>query len=201
MVEQRRRTDRRLRRSHALRGLVTLLVACSALVVAAGGVASAADSSKSTGSVLATLKIRASGVEVKPKGASSYATAKEGQTLKQGDALKTDATGRAEIAYTDGSLTRLGESTEFSISKLTDKKGARQTQGTLTVGSTWNRAAKVSESGEFSIKAGGATAAVEGTAFVVTCPTAGAACTITAIVDDIAVNSDQWDVTSVTNTP
>ena len=168
---------------------------------AEASVAHAADTSKSGSGVLATLKIRASGVEVKPKGASSYVTAKEGQALKQGDALRTDATGRAEIAYTDGSLTRLGVSTEFSITKLTDKKGARQTQGTLTVGSTWNRAAKVSESGEFSIKAGGATAAVEGTAFVVTCPTAGAACTITAIVDDISVDSDEWDVTSVTDAP
>jgi hypothetical protein len=93
----------------------------------------------------------------------------------------------------------LGVSTEFSITRLTDKKGARQTQGTLTVGSTWNRAAKVSESGSFEIKAGGATAAVEGTAFVVTCQQAGVACSITAVVDDISVDSDDWNVTSVTD--
>jgi hypothetical protein len=175
-------------------------VATSALAMAGGGVAGGADRSK--GSVLATLKVRALGVDVKAKGATAYKPGKEGQVLRQGDALRTDTTGRAEIAYTDGSLTRLGESTEFSITKLTDKKGARQTQGTLTVGSTWNRAAKVSESGEFSIKAGGATAAVEGTAFVVTCPPVGsgsAACSVTAIVDDISVDSDEWDVTSVTD--
>jgi hypothetical protein len=166
------------------------------------GAAGAGAASKSSGTPLATLKIQASGVQVKPKGAAAFTSAKEGQELKQGDALKTDATGKAEIAYTDGSLTRLGVSTDFAITKLTDKKGARQTQGTLSVGSTWNRAAKVSESGEFSIKAGGATAAVEGTAFAVTCPPAGSAtvaCTVTAIVDTVAVDSDQWSVTSVTD--
>ena len=152
--------------------------------------ARAGAATKSSGNVLANLKVQASGVEVKPKGATAYTTAKDGQVLKQGDALKTDASGRAEIAYTDGSLTRLGASTEFSITKLTDNKGARQTQGSLSVGSTWNRAAKVSESGEFSIKAGGATAAVEGTAFVVTCPptSATAACTVTAIVNNTSVD-------------
>ena len=42
-------------------------------------------------------------------------------------------------------------------------------KGTLTVGSTWNRAAKVAETGSFEVKAGGATAAVEGTLFSVVC--------------------------------
>ncbi|MFI5047002.1 MAG: FecR domain-containing protein [Acidimicrobiia bacterium] len=199
-----RREGRPRRRGRALRGLATLVMAVGSVAMIGASAAHAADksSSKSSGTVLATLKLRASSVVVKAKGASSYVAAKDGQSLKQGDALKTDATGLAEIDYTDGSLTRLGVSTEFEITKLTDNKGARQTQGTLTVGSTWNRAAKVSESGEFSIKAGGATAAVEGTAFVVTCPTPTSgpvSCSITAIVDNIGVNSDEWNVTSVTD--
>ncbi len=175
-----------------------MLVATIAVAGLGSGWAQAANTGKKS-AVLATLKIQTDGVQVKAKGSSGFVAAKEGQDLKQGDALKTDATGRAEIAYTDGSLTRLGESTEFSITKLTNKKGARQTQGTLTVGSTWNRAAKVSESGSFEIKAGGATAAVEGTAFVVSCAQAGVACSITAVVDDISVDSDDWTVTSVTD--
>ena len=199
-----RREDEPRRNSRALRGLAALLVAVGGVALVGGELAHAADQSTSK-SVLANLKVQATGVEIKVKGATSYTAAKDGQALKQGDALKTDATGRAEISYTDGSLTRLGESTEFAITKLTDKKGARQTQGTLTVGSTWNRAAKVSESGSFEIKAGGATAAVEGTAFVVSCPpgaTPGAgpvSCAVTAVVDNISVDSDEWDVTSVTD--
>ncbi len=191
-------TRRTPRRGRVLTALTALLVLAGGVAVADASVAQAASKGKKS-AVLATLKIQTDGVQVKAKGSSGFEAAKEGQGLKQGDALKTDATGRAEIAYTDGSLTRLGESTEFSITKLTNKKGARQTQGTLTVGSTWNRAAKVSESGSFEIKAGGATAAVEGTAFVASCAQVDTACIITAVVDDISVDSDDWTVTSVTD--
>lgn len=166
-------------------------------VGASGGVAGAAKAP------LANLKITTPNVEIKQKGKADFVTAKAGQALRQGDTIKTDAAGRAEIDYTDGSLTRLAGATVFTISKLTNEKGGRQTQGTLSVGETWNRAAKVSETGSFEVKAGGTTAAVEGTAFVVKCTpqTDGqqqVSCTVTAVVDDIHVSSDDWDVTSVT---
>jgi hypothetical protein len=185
----------------------TALVGAMALaaVVATGGTAGARVSAKST-TTLANLKVTTDQVSIKPKGKSAYAAAKNGQALHQGDTLKTDATGRAEIDYTDGSLTRLAGSTVFTISVLTNERGGRQTQGTLSVGETWNRAAKVSETGSFEVKAGGTTAAVEGTAFVVKCTpqTTGnqtVSCTVTAVVDNVKVDSDAWDVTSVTNAP
>ena len=61
----------------------------------------------------------------------------------------------------------------------------------------------MSESGSFEIKAGGATAAVEGTAFVVTCTQQEPEpeCVVTAVVDDTSVDSNEWDVTSVTDAP
>jgi hypothetical protein len=189
-------------RNHSKRGtrLLSLLVvgvlAAGALAITAAA-AGAADS-------LASLKITADNVQIKQKGKSTFVDAKDGQALKQGDTIKTDTNGRAEIDYTDGSLTRLAGSTVFTISKLTNEQGGRQTQGTLSVGETWNRAAKVSETGSFEVKAGGTTAAVEGTAFVAKCTpkTDGSQavdCTFTAVVDDIKVDSDLWDVTSVTN--
>jgi hypothetical protein len=190
-----------------VRGTRMVIVAC---VLALGGVvatgAAASAKSSSGGASLASLKITADNVSVKAKGASKFVAGKDGQALRQGDTIKTDADGRAEIDYTDGSLTRLAGSTVFTISKLTDERGGRQTQGTLSVGETWNRAAKVSETGSFEVKAGGTTAAVEGTAFVVKCTpqadgTQQVSCTVTAVVDNIKVSSDAWDVTSVTNAP
>lgn len=187
---------------------VPMLVAACALavagVVAVGGPAGAKSSSKSKS--LASLKITEDNVSIKAKGASDYVAAKNHQALHQGDTIKTDVTGRAEIGYTDGSLTRLAGSTVFTLSKLTNKRGGRQTQGTLSIGETWNRAAKVSETGSFEVKAGGTTAAVEGTAFVVQCVPQDngeqqVSCTVTAVVDNINVSSDAWDVTSVTNAP
>ena len=189
------------------RAFPMIVLACMSLattMIATGGVAGAKVPAGSA--TLANLRITEDDVAIKKKGASDFVAAKDGQALKQGDTIKTDATGRAEIDYTDGSLTRLAGSTVFAISKLTDERGGRQTQGTLSVGETWNRAAKVSETGSFEVKAGGTTAAVEGTAFVVTCvPQENGdqevTCTVTAVVDDIKVSSDAWDVTSVTNAP
>jgi hypothetical protein len=191
-------------RNHSKRGtrMLSLLVVG---VLAAGALAITASAAGAADS-LASLKVTVDNVQVKQKGKTTFVDAKDGLALKQGDTIKTDADGRAEIDYTDGSLTRLAGSTIFTISKLTDEKGGRQTQGTLSVGETWNRAAKVSETGSFEVKAGGTTAAVEGTAFVAKCvpKTNGSQavdCTFTAVVDDIKVDSDLWDVTSVTDTP
>ena len=177
-------------------------------VVAAGGAVGATPAVKaaSGGAALANLKVTDPQVSIKQKGKSAFVTAKDGQALHQGDSIKTDAAGRAEIDYTDGSLTRLAGSTVFTLTKLTNERGGRQTQGTLSVGETWNRAAKVSETGSFSVSAGGTTAAVEGTAFVVKCTPENTgehqvSCTVTAVVDNVNVSSDAWDVTSVTNTP
>jgi hypothetical protein len=191
-------------RNHSTRGtralatlVVTVLIAGAlALTAAAAGAAES----------LASLKITADNVQIKKSGKSTFVAAKDGQALKQGDTLKTDESGRAEIDYTDGSITRLAGSTVFTISKLTNDRGGRQTQGTLSVGETWNRAAKVSETGSFEVKAGGTTAAVQGTAFVATCVpnsdgTQAVDCTFTAVVDDIKVDSDLWNVTSVTDAP
>jgi LPXTG-motif cell wall-anchored protein len=149
-------------------GFVALFVVVAGLAFSVGPVDEVgAASSTSKKKTLATLRVKSPAVEIKKNGKTAFVTAKNNQVLRKGDALRTDATGGAEIAYTDGSLTRLGPSTEFAITKLSEKQGVRKTEGTLSVGSTWNRAAEVSESGSFEIKAGGATAAVEGTAFSV----------------------------------
>ena len=167
-------------------------------LLAFGGPALAAPSAKpkkaaASAPVLATLTIRTPNVDIKTKKQTSFAKGASGQVLHQGDTLRTDATaGLAEISYTDGSYTRLGPDTEFSITKLSEKQGVRQTQGTLTVGSTWNRAAKVAETGSFEVTAGGATAAVEGTLFAVVCTVQAGqtSCGFTDVADPVTVTSN-----------
>ena len=192
-------------RNQSKLGLRTLSVLVVGLLtigtIAITGVAAGA-----ADTALANLKITADNVSIKKAGKTSFVAAKDGMALKQGDTIKTDATGLAEIDYSDGSLTRLSNNTVYTLTVLTNNKGGRQTQGTLSVGQTWQRAAKVSETGSFEVKAGGTTAAVEGTAFVAEClPAASGApqtvtCTITAVVDNIHVDSDLWDVASVSDT-
>lgn len=171
------------------------LMCVVALALPAGAAAKpkATTTTTTPAATLATLKIREGAVDYKAASGTAFAAAKDGQSLKQGDSLKTDKDSLAEINYTDGSYTRLGAETEFTITKLTEQQGARQTQGTLTVGSTWNRAARVSEtgSGSFAISAGGATAAVEGTLFAVICekdPNQQLVCHFIDIFDPVTVS-------------
>jgi hypothetical protein len=179
----------------------------AALSAAAVLAVAAPSGAKSSTGTLATLKVTTDGVFVKKKAATDYTAAKDGQSLAQGDSVKTDASGTAEISYNDSSLTRLSNATIFTLTKLTNDRGGRQTQGSLSVGEAWNRAGKVSETGSFSVKAGGTTAAVEGTAFIVKCvPSADPSsktvtCTVQAVVDNINVTSDAWDLANATDAP
>ena len=191
--------------SRALRVAAALCVVLTP-VFSSGSFASASTPAKAKPTVkqapaLATLKIQQAKVSIAHKGKKKFVIAKNGQVLRQGDTLRTDTAGKAEIDYTDGSLTRLGPSTVFTISKLTNKRGGRQTQGTLDVGQTWSRAAKVSETGSFEVKAGGTTAAVEGTAFALSCTKQGTerVCTVIDVVDSVKVTTT--DGTSVTMLP
>jgi FecR protein len=171
-------------------------------IVAAPAMAKSSAKPKTTtaAAALANLKIQAAAVTIKPTGKSKFVAAKDGQVLHQGDALKTDAAGKAEIDYTDGSLTRLGSSTEFTITRLTNDRGGRQTEGTITVGDTWSRAAKVSETSSFAVKAGGTTAAVEGTAFAFSCTLVNSqlSCTVVAVVDNVKVSGGNGGQTELT---
>src|SRR5450631_1984448 len=140
-----------------------------------------------TAAAFAKLVIKAASVghvSVETAGTSTFKPAKNGQSLHVGDTVQTDATGQAEIDYADTAYTRLDVNTTFTIKKLTDSQGNRQVEGSLDVGRTYNRTAALTQSQTFQQDAGGATAAVAGTAFVVTC-TSATSCTFTAVIDNI----------------
>jgi len=180
-------------------GATLLLVLSAFLATASPAVAKKKSKAKTPAVTLATLKPQSPLVQVKAKGKKGFTAAKNGRVLKQGDEIRTDAQGKAEINYTDGSLTRLGPSTDFTITKLTNKRGGRQTQGTLNVGQTWNRAAKLSQTSSFEVKAGGTTATVEGTAFVVQCGNTGGvlSCKFIDVLDKVNVTTQSGALASL----
>lgn len=151
---------------------------------------------------LATLEIESPAVRVKPAGKSRFVDAKDGRALKAGDTVRTSATGRAEISYADGSLTRLDVSTEYRLVKLSNAKGTRKTKGLQTAGQTWHRVESLSGSDTYKVEGAHATAAVLGTAFVVECATRDQ-CTFTAVVDPIRLRdaSPRNGTKTVTLTP
>lgn len=150
-------------RGRVLVALTTVALAASSLAV----VAAPAGAQASSGS--GTLSVEAPGVTVLKKGASRFTRARANQKIKTGDTVQTDATGLAEIAFKDGSLTRLDHNTVFTLEKLVDETGRRQVEGTVSAGQTWNRVQQLSESEKFQQKGNGATAAVIGTAFLTKC--------------------------------
>ena len=100
------------------RGVVTLVVAMLVALLGAGVVwsvsraggddiahrrrAAAAGDAPS-----ATLRILEPGGELRRAGKSQFRAARDGQVLRQGDTVRSDATGTLEVDYADGSLTRL----------------------------------------------------------------------------------------------
>jgi hypothetical protein len=83
--------------------------------------------------------------------------------------VQTDATGLAEVDYSDDSYTRLDVGTTLKIEKLSDDQGNRQVETSVDVGRTWNRTAALTESQSFEQTGAGATAAIVGTAFALLC--------------------------------
>jgi hypothetical protein len=164
------------------RGLAMTIIGALFVVAPLAGIAAAGEAGGSGDTeVLATLKVTADNVSVQKAGKNAFRPAKDGQKLKQGDTVKTDATGKAEIDYSDDAYTRLDVNTTFTITKLTEEQGERQIEGSLEEGRTWNRTAAITESGSFEQSGGGATAAVTGTAFPVDCTIAAPDCLFTGV--------------------
>ena len=151
---------------------ITLVAAASSAFATTGRTHLGASSGSGTATeALAKLVVTENGVTVRAVDKTAFKAARDGQDLRQGDTIRTDATGLAEIDYSDTSYTRLDVDTTFTIKKLTDEQGARQVQGSLDTGRTWNRTATLTESASFEQEGAGANATVLGTVFMVQCDT------------------------------
>jgi hypothetical protein len=97
-----------------------------------------------------------------------------------GDTVSTDDGGRAQLDYPDGSLTRLGPSTRFTVVELPDGETER-TLTELEVGETWHRVEELTgDDASYEVETPVGTAAVRGTAFSLTCTEDGI-CTLTVL--------------------
>ena len=112
------------------------------------------------------------GVEVRGGADAPFVLLEAVEPVAVGDGVRTDTTGFAEIAYLDGSRTRLDIDTEFEVVELTDDAGVSTTRTSMGVGRTWHRVESLGE-GEFTVETSQATATVRGTAFVLDCVSAG----------------------------
>ena len=98
------------------RRLPDWVVLVLALVVLAVGIV-VAIARPATAEQFATLHPLAGLVEVGRDGEELIA-GREGQTLEEGDTIRTGADGRAEIEYFDGGVTRMDVETTFTLQEL-----------------------------------------------------------------------------------
>jgi len=100
----------------------------------------------------------------------------EGDPLAVGDKVSTNPQGFAEVNYFDGSITRVAQAAEFTVTALSDEEGDRRVESRLDAGTSWNRVKKLSQSGGYELDTPVATATATGTAFVADCTQAPRSC-------------------------
>jgi hypothetical protein len=111
---------------------------------------------------LAELRVRDNKVEVRSEG--DFRRGVEGEPLALGDTVRTDEKGQAQVDYFDGSLTRLGSDTTFSIRELQKGPEGRRISLKVDAGRIFNRVEKLTSSKDrFEIAGATAVATVKGT--------------------------------------
>jgi hypothetical protein len=118
----------------------------------------------------ATFHLQEGTVEIQRAGEGAFAEAAEGQTLREGDVIRTGPDGRAEIEYFDGSITRLDFNTTFTIVALSDdaEDGSTVIEADQTSGGTFSRVVELTGSqSRFETSTPTAVASVRGTDYFV----------------------------------
>ena len=158
------------RRARQTTAHVAIAAICS--VALWSGAGSALASTERDPVVVGDASAIEAGVEVRGGADAPFVLLEAVEPVAVGDGVRTDFTGFAEIAYLDGSRTRLDIDTEFEVVELTDDAGVSTTRTSMGVGRTWHRVESLGE-GEFTVETSQATATVRGTAFVLDCVSAG----------------------------
>lgn len=138
------------------------------------------------GDALGALGVLSDLVEHRAAG-EAWAVAVDGTAVVDGDEIRTDATGRAEVLYADGSVTRLDVATEFAVVRLAGDSIAPEIRVQLDVGQTYNEVRDVTgQRGSYVVETPVGTAAVRGTIFVIACDDRPV-CTFTVLEGEIEI--------------
>ncbi len=146
--------------------------------------------------VLATLDVLTEAVSVVRDGTGTPEAASSGAELTQGDEVRTDDTGFAEIAFFDGSWQRIDSGASVTLTELVDVEEGHVVRTGLDQGRAWQRVEDLTNSDDsFEVDTPVAVAAVRGTSFSIECGTDPVACTF-AVIEGV-VDLDLSDGTTV----
>ncbi|MBA3653568.1 MAG: FecR domain-containing protein, partial [Actinobacteria bacterium] len=163
--------SRKARRSAMLRGAVAagaalgFLVAVFVMVSRGGG-------DKRTPNLVArpiSAKVLSPAVKYRTGAGTDLTDLGTGDKLRENAVIETDETGLGEFHYADGSLMRVGPTSNYTLKKSRTHGNARDIEGKLVSGKTWHRVTP--KDADYKVAVTGATGTVVGTSFAVVCPT------------------------------
>lgn len=94
-----------------------------------------------------------------------------GDRLAEGAVIETDATGLGEFEYADGSIVRVGPSSNYTLTRSRTSGDRRDIAGKLVTGRSWHRVTPRSGGdADYKVEVLGATGEVKGTSYAVVCP-------------------------------
>ena len=141
---------------------VLALLLVGAVLIFSDGTASAKQ--------IATLRLLGGEVAVQ-HGDDALEPGEEGESLREGDIVRTGPDGRAAIEYFDGSLTRLDYDATFSLVTLETLRNPAESKvilGEQTAGNSYNRVTDLTDpESRFEIGTSTATASAQGTVYAV----------------------------------
>ncbi len=151
------------------RGRLRLIVALVVVILIVGGLIIGLNVAASAAtSVGATLTTFVPAVSVS-RGGGAFATATSGAIIEAGDGVKTDAKGRAQIKFPDGSITRLASNTEIQLSAAHFSKDGNLHDASILdkIGRTLSTVQHLATGATYQVKGNSTTASVRGTIFEV----------------------------------
>lgn len=161
---------------------VLLVASCSS------GQEEASDAGASAAAALARLDILSTDVAVRTQGSDDFAQGRSGQDLGQGDQVRTDPTGFAEVVYFDGSWQRVENSATLSLTELTDTETGDVVRTGIDQGRAWQRVEALTDDDDaFEVETPVAVAVVRGTAFSIECLIDPEACTFAVVEGTVEV--------------
>lgn len=161
---------------------VLALFLVGAVLIFSGGTAAAKQ--------FATLRVVGGTVDVQARGSDTFGSATDGQSLHEGDTVRTGPDGRAWIDYFDESVTRLDYDSTFTLTTLEtldNQDASKVIQGEQHQGNSYNRVAELTDSeSRFEVETPTATASVQGTVYALIVDDGG---TTVAVIDGVVKTS------------
>ena len=144
-------------------GAFGIFALVAVFIIASSGDDNSQTLSKTDTAPTAKLHIFSQGVSVEDGSVNEFVSAEDGQNIEAGTKVKTDSTGRAEIVYSTGTVTRIDKNSQVTLKSL--EEGPFKASIFLSAGRIWSRVAKLLGGESYQTESTKTVATVRGTSY------------------------------------